>query len=338
MAFSEQYQNELDFLNKQNYGKKIIDKDILAQYGLQEYKAPTKMDSFIALVTPLNGGTSLGRRLFIHYGVGPKSNQVLCPQQMANQRCPICEAREAAKANDDVVSMKALNWTLRYALYVVDMTNEATVAEGVKLYLAPKTIVTNLITLAKNKRTGEFTNLADLSTGKTLIFTRIGTTQNQTEYRGFQLEDRQPFTEDMVAHLPPYEDLFTIYSYEELKEMMGEVEYYAQQPAQAPAPKAPARQAPTQQVSEYFPGVKTPQQMQAEVQAAPIPQAAQVNRPVTTGRQMPQRVMKADPAVPPFNVQQRPARARQEEFEQATEETCGAEDLEQRLRRKLSNG
>jgi hypothetical protein len=226
MSYEKQYQEELDFLSGNSFGKGFLNNDKMDELGLVEYKVGPDSDAFLSVISPDPEKGVFGKRLYIHYNVGPRNNTILCPAQMSGKKCPVCELRELAKKHDDAATADALRWAIKYLMFVVDMETDESENDGVKVYIAPKTVVKNMISLSKNRRTGAFINLVDPKDGKVIVFRRDGKAKNKTDYNSFELEERDPLKKEWLDAVVDFDEILQQYSYDEIKNMMGEQENY----------------------------------------------------------------------------------------------------------------
>ena len=117
----------------------------------------------------------------------------------------------------DEATRKSLNpFPPRYLFWVVDMSSAETEAQGVQLYDAPMTVNDNILSMSKDRRTGELIDVSDPVDGKILAFDRVGSGLT-TKYQGFALEDRDPLMESWLDQAVDFENVFVIASYEEIK-------------------------------------------------------------------------------------------------------------------------
>jgi len=91
---------------------------ILAGEGLQFYK-PREGENNIRLLPPTwddldKWGDGWHIDIYIHYNIGVDSSSYLCPEKLASKHCPICEARNETKDDDErdafTVNRRALVW------------------------------------------------------------------------------------------------------------------------------------------------------------------------------------------------------------------------------------
>ena len=197
----------------------MLDSEILEDLGIEKFVVKGDVDAFISIIPPEDPDVYFAKKLFVHYGIGVNNAAFLCPNMMTGDPCPICEERKKlmdAGEKKEVIS--ELNWTVRFLFFIVDWTDGNTIDEGVKYYLAPKTVNDGVINLSKNKRTGEFIDISNPKDGKVLVFSRKGKGLS-TRYVGFSLEDRDDALDDeWLDVIPNFDEVTKVYSAEIIDE------------------------------------------------------------------------------------------------------------------------
>jgi hypothetical protein len=184
---------------------------------LPAYKA-REGDNFLDIIPPEREDEYFGRKIYVHYDVGPDKEAVLCLTKMKKEPCPICEERGRLVNDDDI---KALYPTVRYLYIVVDRLNRDEEKKGPQLYDAPATVNREILALSKNPRTSEVIDISDPDEGKTLYFERIGKTKTSTKYEGFRLIDRDEPIPDEWLDIPTFDEILVYKTYEEIDAMFG---------------------------------------------------------------------------------------------------------------------
>jgi len=248
-------QEKLDSSRK-FYGHSFINVDMLSDLKISEYK-PVEGDNFIAIVPPKNTKTYIGKKLFTHGNIGVNNSAYLCNNVMFGERCPICdEFQKLAKEETAWDDMKNFKWGVRYMFLVIDMHDDTTVAKGLQLYVAPKTVNDELLTLSEDRRTGAYIDIADPITGKTVMFKRTGMKKENTKYSGFSLEDRESIPAAILEAVPDWDILLNKADYDEVyKDFYGS--------------KAPAAEIEKPQAER--PKTEQPEKEQPEKEASATP-------------------------------------------------------------------
>ena len=208
-------------------GKNIFDEDIRKNGGPggKEIKVFTaaQSDNFVKILLPSGPNDGFGKRVFIHYGLGPNEDRYLCPNQMRGTRCPACDLLAELKAaglgqtEEGKTFLRSLNaWPERWLLYVINTKDDAGVALGPQVWVSPVTIVKEITAICFNTRTGAVVDPCDPESKKEICFQRTGTNQHNTKYLGFKLED-QPVWDPSWLEIPPYDDLIVMAKPEDIQ-------------------------------------------------------------------------------------------------------------------------
>jgi len=199
--------------------KGFLNQKVLDELGIEKVKTPEGI-YFFAIVPPPDPNSYFGQRIHVHYHVGPADDTFLCPLQMWRERCPVCEERmRLEQSGGDAVDrnyLYSLRPAMRYLFFVVDMKDKETVEKGVQLWEAANTINQGIMSVSKNKRTGELIDISDPVEGKTLQFERRGKGATDTRYLGFSLEDREPLLEEWLTSVPDFDDILIKPSYDDI--------------------------------------------------------------------------------------------------------------------------
>ena len=224
-------------------------------------KDGTKKDFFVHVIPPIDADGELpALPLYVHYGVGPDSSAFLCPQYMgtvlkergipipkeiSDGRCPICEHEQelrqrtvaAKKAHpdrnydiewDEIKACRAYSggWQRqnpkRYLLWVRDASEEkASADDPLLLYDTPTTVYSGMLSLCRNRRTGEVLDISDPEDGRVFCFAREGIGRDDTKYDGFVLEERSPTPVEWDDLDLSYLDVLVFAGYDEINTAFG---------------------------------------------------------------------------------------------------------------------
>jgi len=185
-----------------------------------DYKTfkPAVGDNFIRFLPPTwDDAEHWGYEVHVHYGVGPDRASVLCLSKMENKRCPICEARDAARKAGDEEAAKELAPRLQVVSWVMNMRDTAA---GPMLWSIGFRMDSDFIKLTRDRESGELLQIDNPEEGYNVSFQREGTTQTTTRYSGFQTSRKpsaieESWLEYVVAH--PVPTTFVHRTYEEVK-------------------------------------------------------------------------------------------------------------------------
>jgi hypothetical protein len=167
-------------------------------------------------------------QIFVHFGVGADNSTYLCPDKMKGEPCPICEARQASRDDDE---KKELRPSERRLCWLIDRNNEKA---GPMLYSMPANKLAREIHMrSEDKKHGHVLDIVDPEEGYDVSFMREGTT-DRTDYKGVEI-DRDPsplHEEEKVANKwlkyveeNPLPDTLQFYDYEHLEKVLsGQVE------------------------------------------------------------------------------------------------------------------
>lgn len=223
---------------KERYSKEDRKKALEKQYtdskkgsGIWYLKEEDDLD--YQKLTPKAGKVYLGilprpdspvffQELFVHYNVGPNNYAFLCPNKMYGKQCPVCDYRKQLEddgESDDV--LRQYRWTVRVLLWVVDMDNKRTIADGVFLYDGPNTVLRQIQSLSMDDRTGEMLDISDPDEDACLEFKRIGEGMH-TKYEGFKLGKRiEEIPGDYEEDTIPMDELLIEPDIEEMDRALG---------------------------------------------------------------------------------------------------------------------
>jgi hypothetical protein len=133
--------------------------------------------------------------LLVHSNIGPNKDQVLCLKTFKGT-CPICEERQRLY-DEDPDSKEAGSLGIgRKALYLIicfDSKKER--KKGIQYWLSPQpSIEEELVSRAKDRKTGEYKAFGIPDEGWNIIFEKTGTGLN-TEYTGIDIVERDENSE-----------------------------------------------------------------------------------------------------------------------------------------------
>lgn len=156
----------------------------------------------------------------IHRNVGPEEKTVVCPKITFNQPCPICEEYKHRLRDDeaDETITKSLRPKDRQLFVVMTEDDEIKVMDS-SYHLFGKLLESEL------EAEDDYQGFASIDEdGKTLKIrfkekdTPFGTC---TEATRIDFEDRDPIEEDILDDVPALDEVFKMYSYEDLDAMFN---------------------------------------------------------------------------------------------------------------------
>jgi len=210
-------QSEIDKTN-QGGGPRFFYVNVakLERLGISQYKSQAG-DNFIRIIPPEDPEQFYGKEIFVHYNVGADGLVFLCLRKMYGEPCPVCEYREELKQKnpeDEMVSELAPS--RRYLFFVFNVASEDTEEEGLHWFDAPVIVKDNIVSLSKDKRTGEVIDVSDPVDGRDVEFVRVGTNR-RTRYEGFKLVKNEPIPESWYKNVPDFDEVLLKPDYDQVK-------------------------------------------------------------------------------------------------------------------------
>lgn len=116
----------------------------------------------------------------------------------------------------------------RTVMFILDLKD----SETVKVWVVPNGVMESVISLARNRGTGEILPIDDAEIGRAIFFDRIGSGLS-TKYSGYSLdEDAYPIEEYLSESIPLYADILNIPSPEQIEKVLGNVKAAPREEAQ----------------------------------------------------------------------------------------------------------
>jgi len=243
--------------------------------------------------------------VFSHMNIGPNNWNVACPNKNFGLPCPICEEfsrLQAAGADwDTVLKPLKLNRRCVYNIWMHDVPALKEEAKGVQLLeIAHFSLEANILSLARDPRTGAVTEIADPDNGRTIYFERKGTKADNTKYTGFQLLPRDiAIPDEILEQAVPLNEAIEILDYEALDAL------FHGGAAPAPAGDEPGTVRAPRRGPLSAPAAAAPQKTPLAAPSAPA--ATPPRRPAPQAASEPETVPPA--ATPPAAPARRPAPA-----------------------------
>jgi len=206
----------------------------LERSGITQWK-PSTGDNFIRIVPPRDPSKFYGKEVFIHTNIGADGATFVCPLKMNGDPCPICEYRQKIRSRDpDSELVVELAPRSRYLFFIYDVKSEKAIEEGLRWFDSPIIIKDNIVSLSKDRRTGEIIDVSDLEDGRDIEFVKVGSGL-KTRYEGFKLVKTDPVPESWTENVPDFDDVIVICDYNTLKrELMGDVSDEEGRPTRTP--------------------------------------------------------------------------------------------------------
>ena len=200
----------------------LVDESEFKKLGIKKYEAKSGSTSYITIL-PRTDAPEFFMEIYVHYSMGPNNDAFLCVNRMYGDKCPVCDfGRKLHDEGEDKEVTKDYFPAKRYLLWVVDSKDVGSIAEGIQLYEAPKTVFDGIAELSTDDRTGEITDVSDPEEKVTFVFKRMGKGRTGTSYIGFKLEEWQDdVPEKYYENLPNMEELLVKPDIETIKKAMG---------------------------------------------------------------------------------------------------------------------
>lgn len=203
-------------------------------------------------------GASVGDEVYsldfsVHKYIGPGQYTVVCPKETYGKPCPICEEadkilRESGRESKEYGALKAKHRVLYNVTNPDDENEEIMLFEETFAYFEQEL---NKYAASKGRRTGkDFVRFADVTEGKTVVFTATESTFNGGKffkYGDWDFEQRDhPHNKSIIDKAYALDEYLMTKTYEELQALLygsGEEEE-ADEPEEKPA-KAEAKETGT---------------------------------------------------------------------------------------------
>jgi hypothetical protein len=213
-------------------------------YVSDEFRLYTvkKGENAIRILPPTwDGAKHYGMDIYTHFSVGPDKATVLCPFKMAEQKCPVCEARALAEKRGDEEMVKDLRPSKRVLVWVIDRKDED---KGPLVWGMPWTLDRDITKVSRDRMTGKFYFVDHPEEGFDIYFDKDGEGIG-TKYTGVVLARRATTVdEDWIKFVQnhPLPDTLLVRDYDEIKDLFDGGKAAAPE-ADAPRPIERARQA-----------------------------------------------------------------------------------------------
>jgi hypothetical protein len=281
-----------------------------------------------------------GFQIWVHRRIGPDSSTYLCPREMLNKKCPVCEAEKESRDAGETDEAKALAPAEQFVCWIVDRDDDNPIA---KIYPLSWTQDRDLAALCHNPRKGQVLLIDHPDKGYDIIIKRHGQGLN-TKYQFAVDREKTPISDDGKVQQEildfitenPVPTMLKYYSYEYLENVLSggaeeadpeldETDTEAAEEAEAESdneeeeaqtaargrkrPRAePEEEEVEEEVAEDEEGVVEAEE-EEEVEEEPTPRRVAAKRPVATAK--------------------RPARRPEPEPEEEEEETVEETDEEE---------
>jgi hypothetical protein len=158
--------------------------------------------------------------IFVHFGIGPNDESVLCLLKTFGEPCPVCEHKKRLQDTDaDQADIDEFKWKQRTLYNVLVHDSKDELKKGVQvLDIAHFFLEYHLIELAAlDPVTGEPVLFMHPTEGKQVYFKRIGSGMG-SKVAGHQFVERdydipqkildQAYILDEIVHIPTYEEVY----------------------------------------------------------------------------------------------------------------------------------
>lgn len=161
--------------------------------------------------------------VWVHRGVGPDNETVVCPRKSYGEPCPICEHAQELLADEDdkeerkkIFGDKMPKRRVMYNVLVYDNADEE--EKGVQVFeVAHWFMEKELQEAATLPRGGGQIFYADPVDGKMIYFKIVKRGENKIEFTGHKFMDRDyEITDDIIEQAHCLDSFLKVYSYDEL--------------------------------------------------------------------------------------------------------------------------
>lgn len=204
---------------KQRASQKANNFDSHINDGFEEFKPDVGEHDVRILPPTWENAEHCGLDIFLHYNIGTNGSTYLCPKEMNDEPCPICEERDQALADGDSDYATKLKPGKRVLHWIIDRDNEK---DGVKFWSMPWTFDRDVAVLSYDKKTGEVLPYDDPEEGYDIGFSRTGTGL-KTKYIGIKIarseSDLGRKSDDWLDYIDetPLPAILHFYDYDHLK-------------------------------------------------------------------------------------------------------------------------
>jgi hypothetical protein len=200
--FKYQQRSKEDLRKRQIRGSGLWDSTFLDQF--QVWKPQEGKHRLRVLPATWPGASHYGFDVWTHFQIGPDKQAYLCTQRMKGDTCCICEERRKASGIDEKYA-KALTPARRVLMWVIVRGKED---EGPQLYSMPKTMDEDITTLSEDE-SGECLWIDKADKGYDIIFSRTGTTKENTKYSGVKVARKSTPLSDDEEEMDAWLDFIT---------------------------------------------------------------------------------------------------------------------------------
>lgn len=209
---------ERDYEKALNRGVDFIDSEI------PQFK-PRDGSNCVRWIRPLEGDKManhpLGAEILVHFIQG--FGYYVSPKTLDKEaQDPLDELSREVLKSQDPGEDKMISTSRRIVGHILDLVADPERGE-LKIYVAPATLVEDMLYAAKDRRTGKTYSLEDPEDGIPVFFDRTGAQRN-TKYKGVELDrDSFPIEDDLAEDMEYIGDVLLIKSTEELQEIADKV-------------------------------------------------------------------------------------------------------------------
>lgn len=167
--------------------------------------------------------------LFIHKGIGPNNQRIVCPNENYGLPCPVCEERDRRLAATKIREERAAIWkefgTMHRCIYNVIIRDQGEQeAKGVQIFDLPFAWSEEALSKLKvDKRTKALIPYAMYdTTGRTICFNAQKSGESNWEVGSHELLERDyEITDEEIDSAQPLDELVNVLDYEAIKVMVN---------------------------------------------------------------------------------------------------------------------
>ena len=217
---------------KRHAERRIGTFDSIFKSGIDKFTARSG-DNLIRILPPTwEDKEHFGYHIFVHKFVGPDNGTYLCPRQMLNKKCPICEMEKDANDAKEIDDAKALRAKEDYIYWILDRNgdSETTPIIWQQSAMSDRDIVA--LTRPKGKKAAGTLYIDHPDEGYDLSFKRTQLSKDikTTRYTAFAFDreatpiaDDQKTVDEILDFITanPLPDILKFYTYDQLDKIMS---------------------------------------------------------------------------------------------------------------------
>lgn len=154
--------------------------------GVDTWRPHVGLNNLRILPPTWDGHDYFGYQIFVHQYIGPNGDTYLCPREMYEKPCCICDQAGEAKRSGDKEEAKELRVRDAWVYYVLDRDGDDPLQPIP--WQASWTMDQQVAALVRDEKTGKVLPVDNPHEGHDLTFRRAGTTKENTKYTGMKFD------------------------------------------------------------------------------------------------------------------------------------------------------